>query len=156
VLNWLTGLVKSLQEWVTISLPSEAPSPRPLGRQSPVVDNSEGPVYNDSNVTIQHPRPYHFTAIASPDLLAVADRSSQHSFMPALHISPPLLHSQGALVGPKAGGISLTHTPSVAVPDGSSPAFSPSPRGTFLGFDPLAFLNLRERDAHHDLAFQFF
>lgn len=114
-------------------------------------------MYNESNVTIQHPRPYHFAAIASPDISAVADRSSQFSYMPALHISPPLLHPQAAIVGPKSGrnsSIGQAHMSPTAVPEDSSPAFSP--RGTFLGFDPLAFLNLRERDAHHDLAFQFF
>ncbi|KAN0132053.1 hypothetical protein V8E53_010090 [Lactarius tabidus] len=146
----------SKYEWVTISPPSEPPSPQLLGRRSPV-DSLEGPVYNDANVTIQHPRPYHFTAIASPDISAVADRSSQLSFMPALHISPPLLHPQAAIVCPKSSSNSSAgqaHMPPAAVPEDSSPAFSP--RGTFLGFDPLAFLNLRERDAHHDLAFQFF
>lgn len=75
--------------------------------------------------------------------------------MPPIHISPPLLHPQGAIVDPKAGGDSLAgqaHMP--AADDSTSPAYSP--KGAFVGFDPLAFLNLRERDAHHDLTFQFF
>ncbi len=78
--------------------------------------------------------------------------------MTATHISPPLLHSQGVVVGSNSGGDSSTgqvHLSPAAGADDSSPAYSP--RGTFLGcFDPLAFLNLRERDAHHDMAFQFF
>ena len=112
-------------------------------------------MYNDSNVTIQHPRPYHFTAIGSPDISAVADRSGQLGFMPTIHISPPLLHPQDAIVGPKAGGDSLTGQAHMPAADDST-SLAHSPKGAFLGFDPLAFLNLRERDAHHDLAFQFF
>ncbi|KAF8270252.1 hypothetical protein EI94DRAFT_801568 [Lactarius quietus] len=142
----------SKYEWVTVSSSSEAPSPQPPAR-SPV-DSSEGPVYTDSNVTIQHPRPYHFSAIAAPDISAVTDRlgSSQLSFLQTNHISPPLLHSQSAMVGPKYGGDSSTGMP---VAEDSNLAYSP--KGPFLGFDPLGFLNLRaERDAHHDLALQYF
>ena len=116
-------------------------------------------MYNDSNVDTQHPRSYHLTAVASPDSSAVADRLSQLNHpMPAMHSSPPLLHSQGAVVGSKTGGYSSTDQvymfPAAGGDDSCPPTYSP--RGTFLGFDPLGFLNLRERDAHHDLAFQLF
>jgi hypothetical protein len=116
-------------------------------------------MYNDSNVTIQHPRPYHLTAIPSPDSSTVADRLSQLNHpMPAMNISPPLLHSQGFIVGSKSGGDPSTDQiymfPPAGADDSCPPAYSP--RETLLGFDPLGFLNLRERDAHHDLAFQLF
>ena len=77
--------------------------------------------------------------------------------MPPVHINSPPLHSQGVIVGSKTGGdlsADQVYMFPAAGADDSCPAYSP--RGTLLGFDPLTFLNLRERDAHHDLAFQFF
>lgn len=114
-------------------------------------------MYNDSNVTRQHPRPCNLTATASPDNSAVPDRSRQLTPVPAMHISPPLLHPQGIIAGSSSGSdlsAGQVHMPPAAGADDSCPAYSP--RGSFLGFDPLGFLNLRERDAHHDLAFHFF
>ncbi|KAH9046879.1 hypothetical protein EDB84DRAFT_1463952 [Lactarius hengduanensis] len=147
----------SKYEWVTIppSPPSKTPSPQPAGRRSPL-ESLGWTMYNDINA-IQHPRPYHLTAIVSPDSAAVADRSGQPNPIPAMHISPPQLHSQGVTVDSNSGGDSSTgqvHMSPAAGADDSSPTYSP--RGTFLCFDPLGFLNLRERDAHHDMAFQFF
>ncbi|KAH9058813.1 hypothetical protein EDB87DRAFT_1739157 [Lactarius vividus] len=149
----------SKYEWVTIpsSPPTKTPTPQPAGRRTPL-ESLGGTMYNDINA-IQHPRPYHLTAVVSPDSAAVADRSGQPNPIPAMHISPPQLHSQGVTVDSNSGGDSLTGqvdmSPAAgAGADDSSPTYSP--RGTFLCFDPLGFLNLRERDVHHDMAFQFF
>ncbi len=145
-----------------MSSSSYSPSPRPAGRRSPLYSLG-APTYDNFNATIQHPRPYHLTAMPSPDIAVVAGRASPLNFMPipAVHISPPQHHSLSIIGGSSvvpgsadsrsewaAGPAHMLATPGA---DDSCSAYSP--RGTFLGFDPLGFL--RERDAVHNMASQF-